>query len=269
MRISLLLLILLAAAIPTSSLAQSDCATTHVLPIGLANQGGYAFNYQSGKGKDCRRYRLRNTPGNLLTPVLWRDTREVFMDVDLVECPKGSICPWVDGIRISTEPATPGRTTLSFGLNKDEYKDEPDAYRLEETTTARLAPLITILRGIVADSAKKPFELNVQVASYVEGGRPYRLTYEIITIGKPGTFQLLPTKNVPEWPKAPALIWDAAASKPFLEYLSAKKIKFLPEKLIVQIEAEGIEVEQSKLLMVVQGNKRIAATTAPAYRPKD
>ena len=49
-----------------SSPIYSQSATCRVnvdLPIGVTNQKGYSFDYQSGKGAECRRYRLRNEPG--------------------------------------------------------------------------------------------------------------------------------------------------------------------------------------------------------------
>lgn len=69
------------------------------MPIGTANQGGYIFNYQSSRGNECRVYRLRNTPGKLLTPTRWNDSQELFLDVNLPECKKD--CPWTEAVKIS------------------------------------------------------------------------------------------------------------------------------------------------------------------------
>lgn len=62
--------------------AQSPtCSVKTDLPIGVTNQNGYSFDYQSGNGPKCRRYRLRNKPGKVLTPPIWKDKTETFLDV--------------------------------------------------------------------------------------------------------------------------------------------------------------------------------------------
>lgn len=254
------------------SLAKADCPTSESTPIGLANQGGYTFNYQSGRGKDCRRYLLRNTPGKVQTPVLWKDKLEVFLDVDLAECPRGSTCPWVEGIMISAQPTMKDLTTLSYGVNKDEYKDKPDAYRKKVGQMTQFPPLVTIIRGIVADAEKKPREVAISVTSYVDGEKPHRLIYVMENIGKPARFQIFRStpRDLPF--SFIGFTWEAAVSKPFFDYLEERKIKELSEdlrKVVVEIRANTIEVVDSKLLVVVHGTKRIAATTAPAYSPKD
>jgi len=255
-----------------SSFGQLECEIIESMPAGLTNQGGYVFNYQCGKGKDCRSYGLRNVPGTVLTPVLWKDKQETFLDVNLPECPASSSCPWIEVIKISTRSIIIGETTLSYGINKDEYKDEPDAYRKKLEQETKLSPFITIIRGTVADAQKKPIEIAIRVSSYVGGVKPYRLTYEIAIVGKSEAFQILRPGIVPAEPSVLGLIWEAPASKPFFEYLYQMGIKELSAKvgkIVVDITAREIEVEESKLLIVVQGTKRIAATTAPAYRPKD
>lgn len=254
------------------SFAKADCPTSESTPIGLANQGGYTFNYQSGRGKDCRRYLLRNTPGKVQTPVLWKDKSEVFLDVDIAECPPQSTCPWVEGIKISTQPTTKDVTTLSYGVNKDEYKDEPDAYRKKAAQGTKFPPLITIIRGIVGDAEKKPREIAIQVASYVEGEKPYRLIYVMENVGKPTPFQIF--RSVPrDLPLSfVGFIWEAAGSKPFFDYLEERKIKELSgdrPRVVVDIRAREIELIDSRLLILVHGTKRIAATTAAAYSPRD
>jgi len=256
----------------SDSLAQEECKTKEKTPIGLTNQGGYSFNYQSGKGQNCRVYRLRNTPGRLQTPVRWKDEQEVFHDCDLLECSVGSVCPWIESILPSYQPIKVGKTTLSYGVNKDEYKDQPDAYQKKPEKITKFPPLTSILRGIVADAEKKPFELAIQVYSSVEGIRPYRLIYVMAIVGKSRDFQILRPGIFPAHPLSPVLIWEAAASNLFFEYLSRRGIRELSAKLgkiVVDISAKDIHLEEAKMLVVIQGNKRIAAITAPAYKPKD
>lgn len=275
MRTIVLMLISLATVMFASSLsAQQDCATTGILPVGLANQGGYAFNYQSGKGTECRLYRLRNNPGKVLTPARWKDVKETFIDVNLPECPANSTCPWVEAVKISTLATMIDKTTLSYGANKDEYRDEPDAYRKRVEEATGFPPLITIIRGMVADASKKPLEIAVSVASYAEGMKsPYLLTYIIRLVGESGPFQILRPGDFPKDTLAQGLIWEAAASRAFFSDLERRKIRQLSLKedkeIIVKIEVDGVEVEESKLLILVQGTTQLAATTAPAYRPRE
>ena len=256
-----------------SSYGQQCCEIKESMPEGKANQGGYAFRYQCSIGKDCRIYGLRNTPDTVLTPVIWKDEQETFLDVDLPECPAGSTCPpWTYAIKISTQPIIKGETTLAYGINRDEYKDKPDAYRKKMEQRTKFSPFITIIRGTVVDAQKQPIEIAIQVSSYVDGVKPYRLTYEMAIFGKSEAFLILRPGIVPADPSVLGLIWEAPASKPFFEYLDQMGIKELSAKvgkIVVDITAKEIEVEESKLLKVVQGTKRIAATTAPAYRPKD
>jgi len=60
------------AFIGSQCFAQRKCQITRWLPTGLERQGGYSFDYQSGRGSDCRDYRLHNEPGQVRTPVLAR-----------------------------------------------------------------------------------------------------------------------------------------------------------------------------------------------------
>src|SRR5947207_2579995 len=69
-----------------SSFGQEECALTETWKSGSTNQGGYSFNFQSNHGKDCRVYRVQNRPGRLLTPVLWKDSREIYIKTNLLEC---------------------------------------------------------------------------------------------------------------------------------------------------------------------------------------
>jgi len=204
----LLLIIPLAVATPSQVVRtqELECGVSEWLPIGLANQGGYSFNYQSGRGRDCRVYRLRNTPGGVLTPVRWREPGEVFIDQELAACTRrASTCPWMEAIKISSRAVT-GRTTVSYGVNKDEYSDYPDAYR-RGTGPATFAPLVTILRGTTAGAAGQPVEIEIRVISTAQGGAVLRLQYEITLIrSSVGAFELVaPGRR----PKGFGIVWES------------------------------------------------------------
>ncbi len=106
----------------------ADCRATRTLPIGIATQGGYRFEYESGHSAHCRVYRVRNTSGKVLTPVLRRDDRETFLDVDIPACPATASCRWIDSRIIGASPPLTDKSKLGYGINKDEYHDEPDAF---------------------------------------------------------------------------------------------------------------------------------------------
>jgi len=254
---------------------QTQCVVRANLPVGVENQGGYAFDYQSGKGDICRVYRLRNMPGRLQTPVLWKDRREVFMDLSLPECAAKSACQWDTVVRISADSSRVGKSTLSYGLNRDEFTDDPDAYRSELVSKpTRLPPLITIFGGVVPDGRRNPHRIAIQLSSYAfaKGAEPYTLRYEIEITGMSEAMRLLRPATARDSGSGLGLIWHAAASDSFFRYLERNRLTdLLPggdkSKVIFEIQATEIEVEEFQLLEVLAGGDVIAATTAPAYRP--
>jgi len=164
-----------------------ECVAKDSLKIGLTNQGGYAFNYQSRKGDGCRLYRVRNTPGHLLTPVIWEDEHEIFFSPDLPECPAtAKDCgEWVETTLTDTKPPIKGETSLGYGgPNRDEYKDKPDAFRKDASKHGGFPALFTAVRGVLADSHQKPLQVDISVKSVVSGTAPdYRLSYVMKVAG--------------------------------------------------------------------------------------
>jgi hypothetical protein len=131
---------------PLSTYSQSvACSVKTDFPIGVTNQNGYSFDYQSGKGAKCRRYRLRNEPGKVLTPTVWKDQSETFLDVDLAACSAGAVCPWVSAVKISGTEPDQGETMLSYGVNKDECTDKPDAFRKRPVSELGFTPNVAEL----------------------------------------------------------------------------------------------------------------------------
>jgi len=270
MRKSILVVVSLTTFFFASSYAQEECEITDALPVGLANQGGYTFHYQSGKGENCRGYLLWNAPGSVLTPVLWRDDQETFLKTNLPRRSVDSTFSPAESIHISARSVVIGETTLSYGVNMDEYEDRPDAYRRAPMQVTRFAPYTTVMRGVVADVHENPIEIAIQVSSYVNGANPYRLTYVMALVGPSIGFQILHPEEYPAESLVPALIWEAAASTPFFEYLDERGIEGLSAEvgsIVVNIEASEVELDESNLLVLAQGTWCIAATTAPAYRP--
>ena len=86
---------------------------------------------------------------------------------------------------------------LSYGVNYNEYKEQPEAFRKQVQTSRGFPSLTTVISGIVADAQHKPFELGVRVSSYATGAGPYKLTYVLTVFGKSGVFRILETTAKP------------------------------------------------------------------------
>jgi hypothetical protein len=250
---------------------QAQCKPTQQLPVGTTNQGGYVFNYQSWRGPNCRAYRLRNTPGKLLTPVAWTDQAETFFDGYIPACQQNQNCNWIETVVAAASSSVVAPTRLSYGANKDEYKDSPDAIRGKHQVTSDSKILITILRGLIADDKGNAHEIAVQVSSEVSASPPYIFAYRAEFAGKSEPLRILRLAGGLEPSNMLGLLWESANTQLFVSALQNKGYTELSErtggKLAVEIRAnDKIEIE-SKLLSIFNGNKRIASLTAPAYRP--
>jgi hypothetical protein len=254
-----------------------DCVPNDSLKIGLTNQGGYAFNYHSQKGNGCRLYRVRNTPAHVLTPVIWEDEHKIFFSPTLPDCPStAKDCGiWIETILKDAKPPIKGETSLGYGLNRDEYKDIPDAFRKDVTKHAGVPAFFTAIRGVLADSKHQPLQLDISVKSVVSGNAPeYRFSY-VMKISGDFDFEILKPNTFPS-PGRLGILWSAAASPEFLEALP--KAKWTKESRegkpshVVTVEgipAKSISLvdDKNEVLALFQGETRLNATTAPAYRP--
>ena len=112
----------------SQSLSDDRCTVIREKPVTSTNQGGYSFDYYSILGSNCRLFRVRNHPGGLKTPVLWKSSAEVFFDVILAECPASAAnCRWIEVSKSAWKPYE-DKTLLTCGVNRDEYKEEPEAF---------------------------------------------------------------------------------------------------------------------------------------------
>jgi hypothetical protein len=255
-----------------------ECVPKESLKIGLTNQGGYAFNYQSRKGDGCRLYRVRNTPGHLLTPVIWEDEHEIFFSPDLPECPATvkDCGEWVETTLTDTKPPIKGETSLGYGgPNRDEYKDKPDAFRKDVSKLPAFPPLFTRIRGVLADKEHRPLQLDISVRSVVSGNAPeYRLSYVIKVTGD-FDFQIMKPNSFPPSGRL-GILWSAAASPEFLEALpkakwtkEPKEGKYTRVVTVEDIPAKSVSLvdDKKEVLALLEGDTRLTSTTAPAYRP--
>jgi len=256
--------------------AQEGCVFNETPIKGSTNQGGYAFEYESRSGTGptgaCRWYRLRNTPGKLYTPVRWKDLTEIWFDTALARCDAGSTCPWIDVVKHSLR-AVDGRSALSYGVNKDEFSDDPSAFKRhgDEKSFVQgrgFPPLVTTVSGVIADVEQRPIPISIRVVSFVSpSAPPYEFAYEISTgptsdlsvalNGKPGrgSFQV---------------IWGATSSKAFRKAAADKGLESVAgseQQANVKFEERSLTVNLEELLVITQGGQPIFVTTAAAYRP--
>jgi hypothetical protein len=260
------------STLPTYS-QSVNCGVNVDLPIGSTNQNGYSFDYQSGKGAKCRRYRLRNEPGKVLTPTVWKDDSETFLDVDLAACSAGGACPWVHAVKISGTEPIQGQTTLSYGVNKDECTDKPDAFRKKLASGSLFDPIITIIEGIVADPKGKAMEIKLQATSTLQRDEDgiFTLTYDIEVLKSMEKFRFLWPKETGGEGEAYGIRWTSPASRALFDKLKGQEWSKFEEnapRVKAVIRAKDVEIDERGLLALYKGSQQIAATTAPAYKPK-
>jgi hypothetical protein len=122
------------------SVTGADSCTTKGNPIGGAvNDSGYAFEFQSQEGENCRVYRIKNTPGKPLTPVKWSDQDTVFIDTNLPACGPKASCDWITAVQYSLA-SNRSHTEIGYGINKDQHKTQSPAYVEAKLTAIKFAP---------------------------------------------------------------------------------------------------------------------------------
>lgn len=258
-----LLLVLITIFLSKYNLAENECPLNEKLTIGKANQGGYVFEYQSGRGKECRIYQMRNTPGGVMTPAAWKDETEVFLSTNIPSCKKGDTCPWIESVKTSSSDVFKGRTDLSYGINKDEFHDNPDAIRKKVKEDKTYRPYITLLRGIVADSKDRPIAINVSVSSSVQvKGSEFVINYKVQTMGTTTPLKLLAH---PE-DQGSGILWAPLQSSAINQTKHSVLTAGIP--LEASITAKSIVANENLVLQIIQEpNFTLIAATAPAYIP--
>ena len=164
---------LLTLCLPFQAFAETPCQIVEERPVGSTNQGGYFFDYYSGKGSDCRIVKLRNHPGGLATPVRWNSKEDVLIDTTLAGCASSAkICDWIQ-VGVPNSLTYVGATLLSYGVSKDEYKETPDAYcvaqRQAAVASGERTPMITSISGPISDAKGKPISVGIRVSSIATG----------------------------------------------------------------------------------------------------
>ena len=259
----------------SQSLSDDRCRVIREKPVTSTNQGGYSFDYYSILGSNCRLFRVRNHPGGLKTPVLWKSSVEVFFNAILAECPASAAnCGWIEVSKSAWKPYE-DKTLLTYGVNRDEYKEEPEAFceaQRQPTLKESLLPMITSIIGSIGDADGKPVVLGIRVSSSVAeiSNDGFKIRYVISALPKASPFVIGSSQTSADLDdKTATIIWEAVDSSTFLQQLSKAETKRLEPgaTLTIDVPARKVEVGWQSLIVMKDG-KRIFTTTAPAYKPK-
>jgi len=259
--------------------AQEGCSFQGPPIKGSTNQGGYAFEYESYSGTGptgaCRMYRLRNAPGRLYTPVRWKDSGEIWFDTALPGCPAGTVCPVLDVVKQSIR-VQDGRSSLSYGVNKNEYSEDPSAFKRHQGESlaglsGELPRFVTTVSGVIADAEQRPLPISIRVASYARGAKgPFDFGYEFETGPFASDFSIdLMQKN----PRTSFNVtWSATSSEEFLTAAKERELMWVagPDREVkVSFSYPSLILSDKELLIVRQGTTPIFVTSAPAYVAKE
>jgi len=269
----------------------ADCKLNDKTPVANATQHS-PLQFQSGKGKDCLKYMVKNGERGLLMPVRWIDKDTVLLDANIPKGPTDWICVVHTSYRHDR-----GKTSFRYGRNKDEFKDEPQAFRADPARETAVTGSVfsTSVKGLVADKQGKAWNVDMKVLSSYDPKRRL-LRYEFqMGSDAPATFLRLSEKedpgvelNLPQGrlkiqpprrtPNGLELVWLSPAPKSLLLAAQAQKIRFVDEDLVrltdqseplvlsvAQPEGADVTVCRRVLLCKV-GGEVILSTTAPAYR---
>lgn len=302
-RLPILLLLLLLAFVaaaqdapPAEDARLLNCNVDAHVPDrpGSAEEGGYAFEFQSLRGgtdddRACTVYRLRNTPGKPPTPLRWVMGDETIVDkVRLARCREGEEgCPWLAFARYFPGAIDANLSTISYGLNADAYDRQADTFMtsvsvrdadVAEADAVLASSVGTELAGTFVDAAGEPFDLHLLVKSRFEtdpdGGR--RLIYEIDDLGGSGALGSGAIRvawealtGVPAL--RAALDGDGAASAgtPSAPHASVA-IDRGPDHLHLAIDAADFVLDDAFVLEVYAGDadEPLASVPMPAYVPR-
>jgi hypothetical protein len=161
---------------------------------------------------------------------------------------------------------------LSYGVNKDEYKENPETYveaQRQASISSSLLPLITTISGPITDAWGKPVEIGIRVASYAtrnaENGFRLRYVFNLLPEGAETEIGTISTKAEGA---GITVVWQSMESPSFANDLAKMETRKLKPELTVEMVSPSIEVGWNPLILT-QGGKRIFSTTAPAYRAKE
>jgi hypothetical protein len=171
---------------------------------GMADQGGYRFEYQSLRGvtdddRSCTVHRLRNAADAAPTPVRWTlGTLTVVDKTRLPRCGEDD-CAWATFVRYFPGSVDTNLSLLSYGLNADAYHQTAETFMTtvalrDEATAAAVGAVAssvgTEIAGSFATTDGTPVALHLIAKSRFAPGDEgeVRLIYEIFDLSGDGAW---------------------------------------------------------------------------------
>jgi hypothetical protein len=193
--------------------------------------------------------------------------------VNIPKCPDANDpCEWIERER-PTKETTEGKSKLAYGVNKDECEEDVRSVKEQKEgegeARASYPDLTTTLRGTLADADGNLIRVNITVTSSVTSKIPYEFTYRIER-GRESQGFLLVTKREEE-AEGINVSWRSMESRALEREVKYQKAPIdMMKEMNTTLKVKGDLIEISRdLLEIRRKGKRIAATTAPAYRPKE
>jgi hypothetical protein len=247
---------------------------------GIADQGGYRFEYQSLRGvteddRACTVHRLRNAADAAPTPVRW--TLGALTVVDKTRLPRCTgDCAWATFVRYFPGTVDTNLSELSYGLNADAYHETAETFMTtvalrDEATAAAVGATAssvgTEIAGSFATADGASVALHLIAKSRFAPGAEgeVRLIYEIFDLSGDGAWGRGDVRV--EWDALDAL---GVATAPAGPRHGASVTRTL-DALEVVVEARGFVLDERLLLRVFPrgDDEPIAVVSMPAYLPVD
>lgn len=255
---------------------------------GVAQQGGYGFEYQSLRGvteddRACTVYRLKNTPDKPPTPFRWTLGDEVVVDkVRLPRCGGGADeCPWLSFAKYFPGAIDTNLSVLSYGLNADAYHEQTDTYmntvgltdsEVAEARDIGASSVGTEIEGKFLNADDEPLPLHLIVKSRFEPdpAGATMLVYEIEDLAGGGA--LLSDDVRIEWdalsvvPEVVALLVEGAQEADATADATASTG---PNRLEVRVPARAFVLDDSFEFRIFAAGEPepLVVVDMPAYVP--
>jgi hypothetical protein len=272
MRATFLLLVVSVGLILLQRHVDAQCDFIKSTPI--ANASHYQhLSYQSGQGKNCLKYQVKNSDKGLFMPVQWSYGTLTLLDVNV---PAGAT-DWIAYCHTATQNDT-GETHFSYGANKKQFTDKPDAYRragkppgCNGTQPDDFRDLVTSIKGKIGLTAEKTAMIDLKLTSSYDKTKKNIKTK--IEIGKECATLVFLTEKASYDGNEIRLNWDSIAHSIILDQTKGQPITLSGAEKRLSVESsvsvgQGVEPEvKSALLRLVSEKTVVGAVTAPAYNP--
>jgi hypothetical protein len=255
-----------------------NCAIDAHVPErpGVAEQGGYRFEYQSLRGatdddRACTVHRLRNTAAAAPTPVRWTLGEQVLVDKTRLPRCGGDDCLWTTFVRYFPGTADTNLSQLSYGLNADAYRETAETFmttvglrddRAAEGTVA--SSVGTEIQGNFGTAGGATVALHLIVKSRFVAGATggAHLIYEIIDLSDDGAWRSGDVRV--EWDALDAL---GVAPTPAAARSPTVAVARSADALEVVVAARGFMLdERFSLRVFARGDvEPLTVVTMPAY----